>query len=97
MRCLNIIRKTLAQYYADASDNAQIQNPRLAQHCMNFLRQMILCRSNSRLESVRASKGNHVTSWEVTHTCQDWTAVYEAAEDNYRDYLSNQGRSSSGL
>ncbi|KAF5360892.1 hypothetical protein D9756_004516 [Leucocoprinus leucothites] len=89
IRCLNIIRKTLADYYADESEDAQIRSPQLAHHCMNFIRQMVLCRANLRLEPVRAAKGNHVTAWEVTHTCQDWTAVYSAAERNYQDYLTH--------
>jgi len=87
IRCLNIIRKTLATYYADESGDPQIQNLQLSHHCMNYLRQMVLCRRNLRLQSVRASRGNHVTVWDVTHTCLDWTIVYDAAEKNYQDYL----------
>ena len=87
IRCLNIIRKTLAAYYADESEDSHIQNPQLAHHCMNYLRQMVLCRRSLRLQSVRASRGNHVTAWDVTDTCLDWTMVYDAAEKNYQDYL----------
>jgi len=87
IRCLNIILKTLAAYYADESEDSHIQNPQLAHHCMNYLRQMVLCRRSLRLQSVRASRGNHVTAWDVTDTCLDWTMVYDAAEKNYQDYL----------
>jgi len=89
IRCLNIIRKTLANYYADSTDNAAIEHSELAQHCMNYLRQMVLCRSSLNLEPVRAAKGNHVTVWDITHTCRDWEAVYEAAEKNYQEYLTH--------
>jgi hypothetical protein len=86
IRCLNIIRKALVDYYADESANARIRDPKKVHHCMNYLRQMVLCRADLKLEWVRAPRGNHVTVWEVTHTCKDWTAIYDAAEGNYASY-----------
>jgi hypothetical protein len=87
LRCLNIIREVLSDFYADASPTAKITRPDLVQHCMNHLRQMTLCSADLRLESLRKPGGNRVTVPEVTHTCKDWGAVYEAAEQNHQEYV----------
>ncbi len=76
LRCLNIIRKGIVAF----RDPGQRQQPsRLVQHCMNYLRQMVLCRADTHLESVRDHVGPHVAVSETTHVCQDWSAIYEAA------------------
>ncbi|KAL7279768.1 hypothetical protein ACG7TL_006175 [Trametes sanguinea] len=88
LRCLDIIRDTIVDFYMDTSPDAKIKRPDLAQHCMNYLRQTVMCRADLRLEHVRASSGTGLTVPDVTHTtCQDWTAVYEAAEQNWEEYL----------
>jgi hypothetical protein len=94
MRCLNIIRESLVKAHADPSSRPVIRNDALIRHCMNYVRQMILCRANTRLEPVRANTGMGIAMSEVTHTCLDWSAVYEAAELNRREYLAgnNDGR-----
>ncbi|KIJ44342.1 hypothetical protein M422DRAFT_168394 [Sphaerobolus stellatus SS14] len=86
LRCINIIRKELQEYYANNSPTAEIGRPALVEHCMNYLRQMVLCSSDLHLESVRAPKGNHLTVPDVTHKCRDWNPIYEAAENNYWEY-----------
>ncbi|KAI0367963.1 hypothetical protein BV20DRAFT_969795 [Pilatotrama ljubarskyi] len=89
LRCLDIIRDIIVDFYMDTSPDAQFKRPDLAQHCMNYLRQTVMCRADLRLEHVRASSGSGLTVPDVTHTCADWTAVYEAAEQNYQEYLAH--------
>ncbi len=91
LRCLDIIRETIVDFYLDTSPNATYKRPELVRHCMNYLRQAVLCRADLRLEHVRAPSGPKITVSEVTHTCRDWTAVYAAAEKNYAEYLSRVG------
>ncbi|EAU82127.2 hypothetical protein CC1G_09586 [Coprinopsis cinerea okayama7 len=83
IRCLNIIRKGLIKF----EDGGRKQKPdELVHHCMNYLRQMVLCRADLRLEHGRHLRRGIVVS-DITHsTCRDWSAVYEAAEENYRRY-----------
>lgn len=88
LRCLNIVRDTLVTLYHDRSTDVGHKRMRMAEHCMNYLRQTVICRADLRLESVRASSGPQVTVSDITHTCKDWTAVYRAAEDNYESYLA---------
>ncbi|KAG6810540.1 hypothetical protein H0H92_011427 [Tricholoma furcatifolium] len=86
LRCLNIIRETIVTRKHQGRQ-AKAGIDALTHHCMNYIRQMVLCRTDLRLESVRRSGGAHVTVPYVTHTCNDWTAVYRAAEENYENYL----------
>ena len=86
LRCLNIVRDVIVDFYADDSPAAKMKKPELARHCMNYLRQTVLCRADMRLESVRAPKGHQMTVSDITHTCRDWTPIYEAAEGNFEDY-----------
>ncbi|KAK0460181.1 uncharacterized protein EV420DRAFT_254840 [Desarmillaria tabescens] len=63
LRYLNIIRGGL-------------KDPKeLLQHCMNYLQQMVLCRADSQLQSVRRSTGRHVTSWSQPRACRSWKIV----------------------
>ncbi|KAG6836449.1 hypothetical protein H0H93_007881 [Arthromyces matolae] len=91
LRCVAILQEILADFYANESPLAQIDRPELAHHCMNYLRQMTLCTADLRLESLRASHGNQLTVPYVTHTCNDWEAVYHAAEMNYEEHLAREG------
>ena len=59
------------------------------QHCMNYIRQMVLCRADLRLESVRSPVGSKKAVSDITHTCRDWSTVYEAAEDNFAAYMKH--------
>ncbi|KAK0460191.1 uncharacterized protein EV420DRAFT_255213 [Desarmillaria tabescens] len=79
LRCLNIIRGGL-------TDSQKTADPKLLQHCMNYLRQMVLCRADSQLQSVRRSTGGHVTSWSQPRVCRNWKMVYDATEANFREY-----------
>jgi hypothetical protein len=88
LRCLNIVREIIHEFYADSSPNTTVPRKHLATHCMNYLRQMVLCRADTRLQTVRASKGGGRTVLETMRTCRDWTAVYEAAEVNYADFIA---------
>ena len=87
LRCLDIIRDVIVDFYLDTSPDAKPKKPKLVQHCMNYLRQTVMCRGDLHLETVRAPSGPQVTVSAVTHSCKDWTVVYEAAEKNYREFL----------
>ena len=89
LRCLNIVREVLVDIFNNPSPDAKFDRFDMIHHCMNYLRQSVICRGSVRLESVRAYIDSHLTVWDVTHTCKDWSAVYKAAEDNYNEYLKN--------
>lgn len=86
LRCLNVVRDTVVHIAQDPSAAAALRSARLVEHCMNYLRQGVLCRGDLRLETVHAYPAPKVTVSDVTHTCKDWSAVYRAAEDNFYQY-----------
>ena len=92
LRCLDIIRDVVVEYYLDSTLDALPSKREIVQHCMNYLRQTVMCRGNLHIETVRAPSGPTVTVSAVTHSCKDWTAVYEAAEENYRKFLGDAVR-----
>jgi Mycotoxin biosynthesis protein UstYa len=49
----------------------------MTQHCMEYLRQSILCSADTRLESVRFSHPPHVVSLPGEYECKDWSDILE--------------------
>ncbi|KAG9309709.1 hypothetical protein JVU11DRAFT_10385 [Chiua virens] len=84
MKCLEIIHAALA----DAPGSVATPTP-LVSHCLNYLRQIILCRPNLRLESVTNGDASSEKEYEVV--CKDWEVVYAAAEQNQRAFSALQG------
>ena len=80
LRCLDVLR----QAYNELLEETEEAKP-VARHCLHYLRQMVLCRRDIRLEPVVDTHGPHtVQPWGVM-TCRDWTQVYEAHARNVRD------------
>jgi hypothetical protein len=78
LRCLNIVRESLM-----ARRNPPHTEPsRLATHCMNYLRQMVLCRADLTLESARHPVGPNTVVSDVTHVCRDWSVIWDEVEGN---------------
>ena len=92
LRCLDIIRDVVVGFYLDNSPDARPGKRDIVQHCMNYLRQTVMCRGDLHIETVRAPSGPTVTVSAVTHSCKDWTAVYDAAEENYQKFLEEAAR-----
>jgi hypothetical protein len=77
MKCLGVIHVALIDI---PSDSVATPTP-LVSHCLNYLRQMILCRPNLRLESV--TNANASSEKEYVTVCRNWETVYAAAEQNH--------------
>lgn len=79
LQCLDIIR----QAYASHNDEAFVA---LSHHCLNYLRQMVLCRRNLRLERVvDPDQLPSVQPWGRL-TCKDWRVVYKEFERNVAEH-----------
>jgi len=72
-QCLNTIRQ---QY--NAPPDAPLSS--LTLHCINYLRQSILCHLDLGLESATNVWGTVARSAE--YVCRDWTELYKAVEHN---------------
>lgn len=75
MRCLAMYQ---VEYRKPQGDPKDI--PPIIRHCLNYLRQEILCHMNTRLESSRNFKGQSKRGYALT--CRDWTPVFKKVEEN---------------
>lgn len=77
LRCLNILREDIV----GAESNAA-----LSRHCLNYLRQMIMCRGDAQLENILlASKDNSSHPFFVqpgSYMCSNWNFVLEEVKKN---------------
>lgn len=91
-RCLDIIReayvslKELKPYTSNTSQRSgstsgTTAEAALVRHCMNYLRQTILCHPNLRLEPAHNVVGTAIRGYDST--CRDWSKVYEAVKKNH--------------
>lgn len=65
LQCLAVIRQ---EYLYHAT-------PEMAQHCMEYIHQSILCSADTRLETVGFSKPPHVIGLPGEYICRDWNAL----------------------
>ncbi|GJE91774.1 hypothetical protein PsYK624_079250 [Phanerochaete sordida] len=73
LRCLDILRE----------DYVSRRESPLRKHCLNYIRQSVLCIADNHLEYSKA--GLAVTHY-IETVCNDWTTVYAAAEKNYAEW-----------
>ncbi|EIN03773.1 hypothetical protein PUNSTDRAFT_109187 [Punctularia strigosozonata HHB-11173 SS5] len=80
--CLDNIRLAIME-----SNKSRILPTHLA-HCFAYLRQMVMCRSDTFLEPLLPPyEEKHVNSW-YDHECLDWSVVYDAVERNFEEFNS---------
>ncbi|KAJ7713243.1 hypothetical protein B0H16DRAFT_1585623 [Mycena metata] len=72
LRCLDIIRRDYIEGSMGKNGTSAV-----TEHCLNFIRQMVLCRGDRRLECVVDPFGAHAVEVRGTQTCKDWTRIYD--------------------
>ena len=77
LRCIDVVRDQLTKPRAQRDEQP-------ARHCMNYIRQMILCAADLTLEPVDI--GHEASGVGVTHTCRDWRTVYDTVDRNYAEW-----------
>ncbi|KAF7357612.1 Hydrolase-4 domain-containing protein [Mycena sanguinolenta] len=61
------------------------------QHCLNFLRMMMLCFPNLTLEPADVLERDfEVHRTGATHVCRDWRQYFEKMEENWYDFIGNR-------
>ncbi|KAH6912438.1 hypothetical protein BKA70DRAFT_1422000 [Coprinopsis sp. MPI-PUGE-AT-0042] len=78
LRCLDILRDS---YVRDMQQGRPNPTP-LTRHCLNYIRQMVLCRGNLKLERVVDPYGAHSVQIRDPMTCRDWRSLYSHVEAN---------------
>ena len=80
LRCLDVIRRAYVAREALSPEGPSA----VSLHCLQYLRQMVLCRRDTRLEPVVDPTGPHAVQPWGTMVCKDWTKVYDAQARNAR-------------
>jgi hypothetical protein len=83
LHCLDKLRRAVVQEPPSEWERWHTQ------HCLNYVRQMLLCAASSRLEPVKKVtelKGLKVDGLGLEHTCRDWSVLREIAEDNFAEW-----------
>ncbi|KAH8109250.1 hypothetical protein DFH11DRAFT_1628246 [Phellopilus nigrolimitatus] len=74
LQCLDVVRSSIASR-GEIDQRAK----ELTDHCMNYLRQAVLCHARTVLESVRSDIGPKITDLARSeYVCRDWRVLYEA-------------------
>jgi hypothetical protein len=77
LRCLDIIRR-------DIVESLPPEDSKLSRHCLNYMRQMVLCRTDLAVDPV-LGRGADARVRPDTNQCVDWRRVYEELEKNQRE------------
>jgi Mycotoxin biosynthesis protein UstYa len=86
LRCLDILRRDIiveSESFPPGEDTTS--SSKLSRHCLNYMRQMVLCRADLALDPV-LGRGLEARVRPDTNQCVDWRRVYEELEKNQREY-----------
>ncbi|KAI9455539.1 hypothetical protein HD554DRAFT_2178429 [Boletus coccyginus] len=87
LHCLDRIRMAIVSPSSSSSGETRTGQSRYhVHHCFNYLRQMVLCAANTRLNPTNHVLPSGMLASDgigLTYQCRDWDAVYEAFEANY--------------
>lgn len=88
IRCIDIIRErvvAIGRSTEIGSDNTY--DFEVANHCVNYLRQMVLCHSDPTLEVLLGRPGN---AYGDSKICWDWEMVYDEVEKNQAAHVGRE-------
>ncbi|KAJ7662325.1 hypothetical protein B0H17DRAFT_1020178 [Mycena rosella] len=82
LHCVRLLRAALDGRY-DAVSRGHMH------HCLNYIRQMILCSPNLTLEPPDVlSRDFEIGRIGATHVCSDWSAMYRDAAENWAEWFN---------
>jgi len=89
---LNIIASTTADQPGESSASPALRgdthdgDDKLGRHCLNYMRQMVLCRADLAVDPVLGRELDAARVRPDTNQCVDWRRVYEELEMNQREH-----------
>ena len=87
LQCLNDLRKAVVQ----TEDESEPTKERV-HHCLNYVRQMLLCAASVRLEPVKPTAGGRgADGFWLEHRCKDWTLLRQEVELNHGRWRTEKG------
>jgi Mycotoxin biosynthesis protein UstYa len=85
LRCLSILRRDVVRE-GPASGGPTA----LGRHCLNYLKQMVLCRGDIQVEAMHYKTHKDPIDLFGIYECRDWGAVYDAVRGNQQAYKNWQ-------
>ncbi|KAK7032906.1 N-acetyltransferase domain-containing protein [Favolaschia claudopus] len=81
LRCISHLRKEM---FSAQKTGIMKPDSQLNQHCLNYMRQMLFCASDTILDEV-LSPVSHPLVVPEFFECKDWSLIYDAVERNQRE------------
>ena len=82
LRCLDVIREQISRPKADREEQP-------TRHCMNYLRQMVMCRGDLEIQMFQYPEHLNPVDPHSIRRCKDWRGVYESVWENQREYRAS--------
>ncbi|PPQ89978.1 hypothetical protein CVT25_009618 [Psilocybe cyanescens] len=82
LKCFDILREEMVR---DRSENYAGPSV-LGRHCLNYIRQIVMCRGDLELESFQFASHKNPIDWHGIYECKDWEAVYNNVKSNQEEY-----------
>ncbi|KAI0631475.1 hypothetical protein C8Q77DRAFT_138846 [Trametes polyzona] len=79
LRCLDVVRDQLNRPKSERSEQP-------TRHCMNYLRQMLLCRGDLQLDPYQYPHKVRAVHPHAIRRCKDWRVIYDKVGENQRDH-----------
>ena len=77
LRCLDVLRDQLTRTKGERDTEP-------TRHCLNYLRQMLLCRGDLYLDAYQYAHNVNAVHPHPVRRCRDWRAIYEKVAENQR-------------
>lgn len=81
LKCLDILRQEMMR---DRDENERPSA--LARHCLNYVRQMVMCHGDLELESFQFASHKNPIDWHGVYECKDWEAVFNEVQQNQAEH-----------
>jgi len=82
LKCLDVIRNEMVR----DRNHGRAGPSALGRHCLNYVRQMVLCHGDWELESFQFASHKNPIDWHGIYECKDWEAVYNEVKWNQQKY-----------
>ena len=77
LQCLDVIRSAMVL----PIPSGDVQGRNVRDHCLNYMRQMVLCHAHTDVESVRTDVTPRITDLtRSVYRCRDWRVLYDQME-----------------
>ncbi|KAF9476009.1 hypothetical protein BDN70DRAFT_882971 [Pholiota conissans] len=81
LKCLDILRQEMVR------ERPKDEQPTvLSRHCLNYVRQMVMCHGDLELESFQFASHKNPIDWHGVYECKDWEAVYNEVKWNQAEH-----------